>query len=83
MTGLVTAVKNKKVIELKKLEVRLEHEVSSIQDRVSDLRWRIEGADDYQTNDLMDEHQRALDKLRQTKKELLEVREDIIEAGAF
>lgn len=78
----VAKVKQNNLKELKIAEVRLEHEVSSIDDRVRDIRWRIEGGDDFEVSKLMDELQRAQDKLRETKRELLAVREDIIRQGA-
>lgn len=70
-----------KIIDLKKLRVRLEEEVVSIRDRIRDIEWRIDGTSQ-PPQALMDERQRALDKLRATQKDLLGVREDLIEQGA-
>lgn len=76
------AVRNARVVELKKEELRLEHECLSIQDRIKDLNWRIEGADVEDIGDLMNERQRALDKLRETRRELYAVREKLVDLGA-
>ncbi len=82
MKDAVVGLQKKKIMDLKKSKVRLEQEVSSIRDRVRDIEWRIEGsADGEGYNSLMNERQRALDKLRETQKELLVVREQLIEAG--
>jgi len=78
---VVKSMKGKKSVELKKLKVRLEQEVSSIRDRVRDIEWRIDGIDNGDINHLMNERQRALDKLRETQKELLVVKEQLIEEG--
>lgn len=70
-----------KVSTLLKSQLRLEAECVSIQDRISDLQWRIEGADDFAIEGLMHERQRALDKLRETRREMYAVKEQIIDAG--
>lgn len=78
----ITNVTNVQIIDLKKSKARLEQEVASIRDRVRDIEWRVEGmgsGDDI--SNLLNERQRALDKLRETQRELLVVREQLIEAG--
>lgn len=78
----ITKVTSTQIIDLKKTKARLEQEVSSIRDRVRDIEWRVEGmssGDDISS--LLNERQRALDKLRETQRELLVVREQLIEAG--
>ena len=82
---LKDVVRGAKIVSLKKEELRLEQECVSIQDRIADVQWRIEGQDDlgsYDGTSLMNERQRAIDKLRETRKELFEVREELIEMGA-
>lgn len=68
-------------IMLRKEELRLEAECVSIQDRINDLQWRIEGADDYAISGLMHERQRAIDKLRETRRELYAVKEQLVDLG--
>lgn len=70
-----------RVRSAKKEELRLEQECLSIKDRVEDLEWRIEGADDISAENLMNERQRALDKLRETRRELFLVREQLVDMG--
>lgn len=70
-----------KMALLMKAELKLEAECVSIQDRINDLQWRIEGADDFAIEGLMNERQRALDKLRETRREMYIVKEQIIDAG--
>lgn len=82
MCDAVKGIQKKKIIDLKKSKVRFEQEVSSIRDRVRDIEWRIEGGDNINHEQLMNERQRALDKLRETQKELLLVKEQLIEAGS-
>lgn len=66
---LKDAVKGTKIILLKKEELRLEQACVSIQDRIADVQWRIEGQDEsFDGADLMDERQRAIDKLRETRR---------------
>lgn len=77
----VGSVQRNRITDLKKSRVRLEQEVSSIRDRVRDIEWRIEGGEGGDYKDLMNERQRALDKLRETQKELLAIREKLIEMG--
>ncbi len=82
MKDLVSKVNAEEVIGLKKQRVRSEQEISSIRDRIRDIEWRIEGAGNHDVADkMMDERQRALDKLRATQVELLTVRERLIELG--
>lgn len=75
----VKDVQSKKIMDLKKSRVRYEQEISSIRDRIRDIEWRIEGGE--AVDNLMNERQRALDKLRETQKDLLNVREQLIEVG--
>lgn len=81
METVQQAMKAAKLIEYKKRELRIEAECVSIQDRINDLQWRIEGADDYDVTELMHERQRALDKLRETRRELYAAKELVVEAG--
>lgn len=79
--ALAERVRKAKFLELKKSELRFEAECMSIQDRINDLQWRIEGADDFAIEGLMNERQRAIDKLRETRREMYAVKEQIIEFG--
>jgi len=68
--------------QLKKDRLKLSQEVTSIRDRVRDIEWRIEvdeGLDQASIQDLFNERQRALDKMRQTQAELLKVEEELVE----
>lgn len=79
--ALASKARMAKVITLRKEELRIEAECVSIQDRISDLQWRIEGADEYAIESLMHERQRAIDKLRETRRELYAVKEQLVDAG--
>ena len=82
LTKAITKVTEAQVIDLKKSKARFEQEVSSIRDRVRDIEWRVEGMGAQEDiGNLLNERQRALDKLRETQRELLVVREQLIEAG--
>ncbi len=70
-----------KVRSAKKEELRLEQECLSVKDRIEDLEWRIEGDDGASVDGLMNERQRALDKLRETRRELFLVREQLVDMG--
>lgn len=66
-----------------KKELELEHEVQSIETRIKDLEWQMSraeaGALEDQLTHLASERRRALDKLRETRRELLQVRLDLLE----
>ena len=51
----------------------LRYEIDSVRDRVRDIEWRFVHCDPYgpERDAMMNERQRALDKLRKTKEELL------------
>lgn len=83
INALSSKARNAGIILLRKEELRLEAECVSIQDRINDLQWRIEGADDYAIADLMHERQRAIDKLRETRKELYAVKEKLVDYGVM
>lgn len=65
--------------DLKLQELRLLYEVDSIQDRIRDLEWRLDfiqhSTDGHKWRD---ERTAAIDKLRHTKRELHEVREQLL-----
>lgn len=79
----VNKANDRNIIALKKSRARLEQEIASIRDRVRDIEWQLDGTDTTPAGfeNLISERQRALDKLRQTQKELLSVREQLIEEG--
>lgn len=80
--GLFDGLQKTKLNDLKKARVRLEQEVQSIRDRVADIQWRIDGSEfNYPVDTLLHERQRAIDKMRETQKELLLVREELIDMG--
>ena len=81
--ALAQQAKRAKVIGMRKEELRLEAECVSVQDRINDLQWRIEGADEFSSDTLMHERQRALDKLRETRRELYGVKEGLVEEGVW
>ena len=66
-------------LELRLQELRLEHEIDSINDRIRDLEWRL-GFIQHSTDGhrWRDERTAALDKLRHTKRELHETREKLL-----
>lgn len=64
---------------MKKAVVKLEHQITRIRDRISDLEFTIAQTDDIeeQLNSIA-ERRRALDKLRHLQDDLLQVRVDSI-----
>jgi len=81
--NLSQTVRATRVRETKKLWLRLEQECFSIQDRIRDIEWRIEGDDGSSVENLMSERQRALDKLRETRREMYSAREQLVDMGEW
>lgn len=70
-----------KITELQRKKRRLRYECDSIRDRIRDIEWRSDNMDQPEFSRLMDERQQAIDKLRHTTKELLDVELDLIAHG--
>ena len=68
--------------ELKKAKARYEQDIVSIRDRVRDIEWSLDcDMNQSKYESLLTERKRALDKLRETQKDLLEITEILIEEG--
>lgn len=62
----------------KKKVVELEHQITRIRDRISDLEFTIAHSDDNDQVDAIKERRRAFDKLRHLQDDLYKTKVDII-----